>query len=212
MAALAVALWLGLLPVEAGVWLWGCAAILLGVAVVARCSPLALLGRAVVVLPFVLVPAALRLLGGEAVAAVVGMAARGVLAAFTAALLMATTPFPDLLAAASALGLPDVMVQTTALTYRYLVLLRMRAAAMVRSARARGYGPNTPRRFAVVGGMLGTLLLSSLDRAERVHRSMLARGYAGRFPTARRLRMGAADWALMAGVWAALGASLAVLW
>lgn len=194
--ALALALWIGLLPPgrEALLAYLGVALVVVGA--LAQIAPVTLLVRASGALPFVLVPAALRLLSGTFdAAAIAGMAARGYLAAMVATLLVSVTSFSALLAGASALGVPDLLVQTTALVYRYLLVLRDRGSAIAASARARGYGPATPRRFAIAGSLLGALLLRSLDRAERVHRSMLARGYTGRFPPPRRLAIRVRDYA-----------------
>jgi len=208
--ALALALWVGLLPARAAAALWGLTAGLLLVGWLARIPPRTLVFRASGALPFVLVPGLLRLLSADLDAAALGiLALRGYAAAMVATLLVSLSPFPELLRAASALGAPDLLVQTTALIYRYLLVLRERGAAMSRSALARGYGPATPARFAVGGSMLGALLIRSLDRADRVHRSMLARGYAGRMPTLRPGRMRPADWVVGGAVLAVVAGSLA---
>ena len=210
--AVGLALWVGLLP-AASLPLLGF--LVVGMVVVgglAEIPPATLLVRAAGALPFVLLPAGLRLLGGDPdLPAIAGMAARGCTAAMVATLLVSVAPCPSLLAAGSALGAPDLLVQTTALVYRYLLVLRERAGAMVESARARGFGPTTPRRMAVSGAMLGALLLRSLDRAERVNQSMLARGYTGRFPVARPMRMRAIDWWVGAAVLGGVASSLALI-
>jgi cobalt/nickel transport system permease protein len=194
-SALVVALWIGLLPVGREALLGCLLATLVAIAALARIPPSGLVIRASGALPFVLVPALLGLVAGTFDGhALFGMAARGYLAAMVATLLASVTPFASLLAAASSLGVPDILVQTTALVYRYLLVLRDRGAALATSARARGYGARTPQRFAVAGTLLGSLLLRSLDRAERVHRSMLARGYAGHFPAPRLRAMRGRDW------------------
>ena len=135
------------------------------------------------------------------------MVGRGCATALVATLLVNVTSFGALLAGASALGVPDVLVQTTALVYRYLSVLRERAGAMVASAQARGWSRRTPDRIRVAGAMLGVLLVRSLDRGERVHRSMLARGYTGRLPSLRPLAMTPIDWAVGIGVVAAAAGS-----
>ena len=211
-SALCLTLWIGLLPAESAglIGLLALGVVVLGA--LADLAPFRLLGRAAIVLPFVLLPAALGLLAGTLEPrAVAVMAARSYGAATVGALLIGVTPFPALLGAASALHAPDLLVQTTALTYRYLHVLRGRAAAMMASARARGFGPGTPRRFAVGGNMVGALLLHSLDRSERVHRAMLARGYTGRFPTAQALVMRPVDWVVGAIVPVCVAASLLCL-
>jgi len=209
--ALVGALWIGLVPAGQEGFLVLLGLGLLGVAWLARISPATMVFRAGGALPFVLVPGLLRLLAGSLdLSSVAWMATRGYLAAMVATLLVSITPFPALLAAASALGVPDLLVQTTALIYRYLQVLRERAAALAASARARGYGPRSPRRVAVGGSMLGALLLRSLDRAERVHAAMLARGYTGRLPSTRVLAMGPLDWVV--GALVPLGALGSLLW
>lgn len=208
--ALALAVWIGLLPVGREPLLAFLVVGMVVMAGLAEIPPAVLVVRAAGALPFVLVPGLLRFLTGTFDgAAVLRMAGRGYTAAMVATLLVSVAPFPSILAAASALGVPDILVQTTALIYRYLVVLRERGAAMMESARARGYGASTPRRLSVAGAMLGALLVRSLDRAERVHRSMLARGYTGWFPVARALRMRPADWAIGAGLVVVTSGSLA---
>lgn len=182
--AVGAAVWIGLLPKGQEGWLVVLIVGLLLVGVAARVRPDTLLWRASAALPFVVIPGLLRwLTGGFVAAEFAAMAGRGFSSALVAALLVSVTDVSTLLHAASALGVPDILVHTTALIYRYLQVLRDRAAAMASSARARGYNTATPHRFAVGGNMIGALLLQSLDRADRVHAAMLARGYTGRFPT-----------------------------
>ena len=212
LSALALPLWVGLLPAAHVGLIGALVAVALVTGGVAGISPFALLRRAAIVLPFVLLPAALGVLAGTLdPGAMTVMAARSFGAATVGALLIGVTPFPTLLAAASAMHAPELLVQTTALTYRYLQVLRGRAAAMMESARARGFGRDTPHRFAVGGNLVGALLLHSLDRSERVHRAMLARGYTGRFPTAQPLVMRPLDWVVGVTVAGTVAASLLCL-
>lgn len=207
--ALALALWVGLVPTPAAGALGLLAVGLVVVGAAARIPPRTLIVRASGALPFVLVPGLLRLISGDLnPAALSVLALRGYTAAMVATLLVSVTPSPALLHAASALGVPDLMVQTTALVYRYLLVLRERGAAMSSSALARGYGPHTPGRFAVGGSMLGALLIRSLDRADRVHRAMLARGYTGRMPALRPGRMRPSDWIVGGAALTAVAGSL----
>jgi cobalt/nickel transport system permease protein len=209
-STVALALWIGLLPRHAEGLLVFLAIAVVVIGALAQIPPITLVLRASAALPFLLVPALINLLVGSLDAAhVAGMAGRGYVAAMVATLLVSVTPFASLLAAASSLGVPDILVETTGLVYRYLTVLREQAKAMLTSARARGYGPKTPRRFRVAGAMIGTLMLASLDRAERVHRSMLARGYTGRF-YAPKTRMAPRDWLL--GTTVIGGVTTSLLW
>lgn len=199
--AAALAVWIGLTPPTAGPALGLLLVGLIVVGMAAQIPPATLIVRASAALPFVLVPGLLRALSGDLDLPALGLLGlRGYAAAMVATLLVSVTPFADLLAAATALGAPDLMVQTTALVYRYLLVLRERAGAMTLSALCRGYGPGTPGRLSVAGSMLGALLIRSLDRGDRVHRAMLARGYQGRMPTLRQMVMRPTDWAVGAAV------------
>lgn len=193
-AALSLAVWISALPARHAGLLGLVGTGLVVLAALQQIPPRTLLVRASAALPFVLIPSGLQLLvGAFDFAAAATLAGRAFVAAMSVTLLVSVTPFSTLLGAASALGVPDLLVQTTALVYRYLFGLRERAAATAASALARGYGPRSPRRFAVAGAMLGSLLLHGLDRADRVHHAMLARGYTGRFPITRPLALTATD-------------------
>jgi cobalt/nickel transport system permease protein len=208
--AVGVAVWVGLVPVgrEPVIAVVGVAMVVAGAW--SRVPPTTLLRRAAGALPFILFPAAIRLFSGLDLARLAGMAVRGYTTALDAALLVSVTPFTTLLAAASALGVPDLLVQTIALIYRYLQVLRDRGSAMADGARARGYGPSSPDRFAIAGNMLGALLIRSLHRADRVHQAMLARGYTGRLPAAAEMRLGPADGVVLVASGGAIVGSL--LW
>ncbi len=112
--------------------------------------------------------------------------ARSVLALQSAILLTATTPFPDLLHALRHLHVPRVLVSILAFMYRYLFVLGDEAERLLRGRRARSARlpgvtatPGWAWRGRVTGHMVGQLFLRSLERGERVHQAMLARGYRG---------------------------------
>ncbi len=127
--------------------------------------------------------------------------ARSLLAVKIAILLTATTPFPDLLHAFRHLHLPRTLVSILAFMYRYLFVLgdeatRLMRARQARSARlpGRSGGANLMWRGKVAGGMAGQLFLRSLERGERVHQAMLARGYRGHIYTLNPHVVTRRDW------------------
>jgi cobalt/nickel transport system permease protein len=61
----------------------------------------------------------------------------------------------------------------------------------------------------VAGHMVGSLFLRSLERSERVHAAMLARGYNGQMPRLERRTLSAADWLTLVAVLLVLLALLA---
>jgi cobalt/nickel transport system permease protein len=105
-----------------------------------------------------------------------------------AALLTLTTPFPQILSALRGLRLPRLLVALIALLGRYVFVLSETAILLLRAREARSsVDPDSPQRpggslvwrARVTGGMAGSLLLRSFERAERVYAAMLARGYDG---------------------------------
>jgi cobalt/nickel transport system permease protein len=168
----------------------------------ARLSPWFLLRRSFLALPFVL--AAVPLLftrpgdplftlpvtgweaSREGATAVVSILARSWTAVLAAALLTATTPVPDLLRALRWMRVPRILVATVYFTYRYLLgigdeAMRMMRARDSRSAALEGRraGRSVVWRARILGHMVGSLFVRSLERSERVYAAMQARGYAG---------------------------------
>jgi cobalt/nickel transport system permease protein len=117
-----------------------------------------------------------------------------------AILLTAVTPFPDILWSLSALRVPRLLVATIGFMYRYFFVLADESARMLRARAARsanfGGRPRPPVfwQARVAGHMVGSLFLRALERSERVHAAMVARGYDGRPPSLVRREMHLADW------------------
>jgi cobalt/nickel transport system permease protein len=205
-----------LMPV--GAWA-GFAALLALVLVASTLSRLGVafaLRRSYIALPFVLVAVPMLFtVPGEVIFTVPGLGwtaslqglerflsvlLRSWIAVQAAILLTAVTPFPDLLWALGALRLPRTLVVTIGFMYRYLFVLTDEAARMLRARAARALRPpGSPRpgvvwQARVAGNMVGSLFLRALERSERVHAAMLARGYNGQMPSLTTHRLGAGDW------------------
>jgi cobalt/nickel transport system permease protein len=110
------------------------------------------------------------------------IAVKFVLGVFSLTALMSTTPFAGLLEAMRKLGMPGMLLMQLAFVYRYLFVL-MDEAMRVRRARDFRGAARAPasRRLAAVGGIVGNLFVRTLDRSDRIHTAMVARGYAGRW-------------------------------
>jgi cobalt/nickel transport system permease protein len=124
-------------------------------------------------------------------------------------LLVDSTPFPELLVALHALGVPSVLAAIISFMYRYLFVLVDEAMRLqtARDARSAGTGGTLSWRVQVLGGMIGSLFIRSYERSERIYAAMLSRGYAGQVRTLTRSRWQVRDsWAalcwgiLLAGV------------
>jgi cobalt/nickel transport system permease protein len=112
-----------------------------------------------------------------------------------AIVLSATTPFPELLQAMRAVGIPRLLVAMFGLTWRYLFVLVDEALRLIRARAARsGVNPNLSSehnqraksegggiiwRAQVAGGMAGSLFLRGFERSDRIYTAMLSRGYDG---------------------------------
>jgi cobalt/nickel transport system permease protein len=181
------------------------AAILAAGTAVARLPFGGVLRRAAVALPFSLAFALVSWIAGDPRRAGL-LIAKSYLSTWGAVLLIATTPAPKLLRGLESLGAPRFLLTIAQFVYRYLFVIveqaqRMRLAALCRG----GIG------FRAAAGLAGVLFARSYERAESVHRSMLSRGFDGRFRLLSTARLGLADVAflLAAGGAAAATALLA---
>ena len=127
---------------------------------------------------------------------------RSLLAGAAAVVLIAVTGFPTLCAALARLGVPRPFVVQLMFLHRYLVVVGEEAARMAAARAQRSGGrPLSMRGYAALAG---NLLLKSLDRAERIHHAMRARGFDGSYPLRTPGRFGGRDAAVAAACCALL--------
>jgi cobalt/nickel transport system permease protein len=129
---------------------------------------------------------------------------RVVAASGLALLMIWTMRWTDLLAALTALRLPDVIVATLAMAQKQIVtLLRtVEQTHLARESRTLVRGSASENRRWVVGRM-AFVLRKSVKTADDVYDAMLARGFDGSVRSVSRLRMAARDYA-----WAAAGGAV----
>ena len=168
----------------------------------AKLPPLLVLRRSLIAAPFLLVAlpllftrsgetiATLPLLGwsvsDEGAVAVLTILAKSWLSVVIAVVLTATTQQPELLRALRALRVPRLLVATVEFAYRYLFVVAAEASRMLQARAGRSgalegrrAGGSLRWRARVAGHLVGTLFVRSLERSERVHAAMRARGYDG---------------------------------
>lgn len=119
------------------------------------------------------------------------------LTASAALVLVATTGVAGVASALSGLGAPRALVVPLFLVHRYLFVLLEDGLRMERAREVRTFG-DRGRGLGPTGALLGSLLLRTWERAERVHLAMRARGFDGRFATGRARRPGPWDLAFLA--------------
>lgn len=209
----------GAWPAYLAAWLF----LLLAVSL-ARLSPLFVLRRSLLALPFVLaavsvlftVPGETRLswqigtlsltVSDQSLIRFGSILVRSWLSVQMAILLTATTQFPDLMHALRHLKVPALLVAIIAFMYRYLSVLVDEARRLLRAREARSaQGPQGAAgrslrwRAQVAGGMVGQLFLRSMERSDRVYGAMVARGYRGQLLTTNPHVMARHDWFVAAG-------------
>jgi cobalt/nickel transport system permease protein len=117
---------------------------------------------------------------GLAAAAELGL--RTLLAAAALVALSVRSSSAALLNALAFFRLPRTFLAVLGSVARTLWIVTDEARRMNRARLMRGASATVGARLRVVGCMIGSLLLRSFDRAERVHRAMVARGYDGAVP------------------------------
>ena len=130
---------------------------------------------------------------------------RFVLTVGTALVLVACTGMHRLCAGLEKMGLPDIFAAQLLFLYRYLFVIANEGARMLRSLELRGAGVKALKP-AVYGPLAGHLLLRSMARAERIYRSMAARGFSGQIRVLRKSAFQPADWVFLLG-WTAFFAA-----
>jgi len=130
-----------------------------------------------------------------------------------AIVLAATTPFPDLMLAMRAVGIPRLLVAIFGLMWRYLFVLVDEVLRLVRARAARSGVADQPGlkaggslawRAKITGGMAGNLFLRAFERSDRIYTAMLSRGYDGEIRAIPLPPVSRASWLV-------LGAGLVIL-
>lgn len=126
---------------------------------------------------------------------------RAILCLLLLILLTNTTRFVELLRALRKLGCPQILVMNLSFLYRYLFVLTEEAMRMKQARDCRRV-ERAPffEELKVLSSMLGTLLIRSFERAERMHGAMLSRGYSGDFPVVLPRQFSWHDLAFTCGV------------
>jgi cobalt/nickel transport system permease protein len=154
--------------------------------------------RAMVILPFSLTFACISWLAGEPLRAL-ALVEKSYLSTVAVLLLAGATPLPLLLGGLERLGTPRLLVLVAQFLYRYLFVLSEQAQHMRLAASCRE-GSARRRRisgFRAATGALAVLFARSYERAEGIHRAMLARGFSGRFSLLHAPRFGVVDGAFL---------------
>ncbi|MDE6246455.1 MAG: energy-coupling factor transporter transmembrane protein EcfT [Muribaculaceae bacterium] len=120
---------------------------------------------------------------------------RGLLSVQALLILIDVSGFINLCRGLHRLGVPAFLTDQLLFIHRYLSVLVYEALTMQRARSARGYGK---KRYPVRvwGVMIGQLFIRAIDRAEKINRAMIARGFSGTLPPEYRksVKMRPADY------------------
>ena len=106
---------------------------------------------------------------------------RSTLAFITVLWLVNVMPFGQLLATLRSLRVPDLLTATLAFMYRYIFVLWDELDRMRVARRARTFGEGSLWfHWKSSAQLIGMLLIRAMERAERVHGAMCARGWDGK--------------------------------
>jgi len=158
-----------------------------------------IMGRSLVILPFiVLASLAVPWKGFYGIGI---LFVRAILCLILLILLTNTTRFVELMRGLRKLGCPQILVMNLGFLYRYLFVLTEEAMRMkqARDCRRVGRAP-FGEELKILSSMLGTLLIRSFERAERMHSAMLSRGYSGHFPVLSPRRFSWHDLVFLSGI------------
>jgi cobalt/nickel transport system permease protein len=212
----------GVVLVPEGHWLayGGFALFVLTALIVSRLPPTLVIGRSMLVLPFVAVAVPLvftregsalfhvPLLGWaaseEGAIAVASIMLKSWLTVLMAVILTSVTPPLDLVRSLERLRVPRVLVATILFMYRYLFVIADEGQRLMRARDSRsaaggtaGSGGTVWWRGRVLGNMVGALFLRSYERSERIYEAMQARGYDGTIRFMQERALVGRDWALL---------------
>jgi len=96
---------------------------------------------------------------------------------------------------------PKIIVQMLLFTYRYVFVFLAEMQRMETAMRARGFVKKADRHtLRVIGNFVGTLLIRSFERTERIYKAMLSKGYQGEFHTLVIFKAVGMDWVKAAAV------------
>ncbi|MEO7426693.1 MAG: energy-coupling factor transporter transmembrane component T [Fibrobacteria bacterium] len=114
------------------------------------------------------------------------IACKSTLSVTAVAILLELFPFQEICAGLRSLRLPEPFVTQILFAHRYLFLLVEEGQSLQKARDLKSFG-RKGRDIRTTAALLGCLFIRTLDRSQRIHRSMLSRGFDGTFrlPAAR---------------------------
>ncbi len=118
-------------------------------------------------------------------------------------------PFYRICRALETLHLPDILITQLMLLDRYRTVIQEEALSMQRARDIRSFG-GRGKELLRTASLIGSLLLRTTHRAERIYRSMSARGFQERMNVHTQQKTSGREW-LIIGLWALLFLALRII-
>jgi cobalt/nickel transport system permease protein len=133
----------------------------------------------------------------EGLLAGAGIVVKGTLGVLTAIILSTSTTAREILRGLERLRLPALMVQIASFMLRYVNVVNDEMERMKVARASRGFEATGIKHWKVIATAAGALFIRSYERGERVHLSMLSRGYEGVLPHDEVEKSKASDWLMV---------------
>ena len=118
----------------------------------------------------------------------------------TSYVMFTSARFVNSMTALQDLKCPAVFVQMLLFTYRYIFVFIDEMRRMDTAMKARGFIKKADRyTLKVLGNFVGTLLIRSFERTERIYKAMLSKGYQGEFYSMQVFSVTSSDYVKAAG-------------
>lgn len=132
-------------------------------------------------------------MGGVRLATLIVLKALAI--AFTAYATFGTSRFDIAMIALQHLKVPRLFVQILLFTYRYIFVLIAELRRRETAMKARGFVPQgNLQTLRTYGNFVGTLLVRSFERTDRIYKAMLSKGYEGEYRTLTSFAAHRVDW------------------
>lgn len=115
--------------------------------------------------------------------AAISIIAKATIGTLLAIVLSGTTPAREILRGFETLKMPALIVQIASFMLRYLNVINDEMERMNVARASRGFEAKGIRDWKFLAAAAGALFIRSYERGERVHLSMISRGYQGKLPT-----------------------------
>ena len=123
-----------------------------------------------------------------------GIVVKGTLGVMTAIILSTSTTAREILRGLERLKLPMLMVQIASFMLRYVNVVNDEMERMKIARESRGFQATGIKHWKVLATAAGALFIRSYERGERVHLSMLSRGYEGVLPQEHQHKINGSTW------------------